>query len=285
MTDAMDIARQRRQLAAIIAVVVVADQLVKWWTWRHVDGVLINSGGYILLGSDIRAWFATPIGGAVADVVGTAALIVAVMWIARQHRPTGVLLGAALIVGGWTSNILDRLGLHNVTAPGSARGVVDFIPDGSPGRSNTADVCIAVGVVLLGYSVVRRRWSGERHDRNSGGHVPGIRACLVVVIVLLAVIALAVTSALDHDGVHAPKALLLISTARLCRCDPGPRRRPTAWGWSALRRRCRPPAGLAAGARSARARRNGSPRLDGWRRSLGYHARPGARRHRRSRRI
>jgi lipoprotein signal peptidase len=204
MTDATDIARQRRLLAAVIAGVVVGDQLVKWWTWRHVDGVLINSGGYILLGSDIRAWFATPVGGAVADVVGTVALIVAVVWLTRRPRPTGVLIGGALVVGGWTSNILDRLGLHNVTAPGSARGVVDFIPDGTPGRSNTADVCIALGAVLLGYTIVRRRWIGERRDRNPPGLVPSVRARIAVMIVLLAVIALAVTSALDHDGVHAP---------------------------------------------------------------------------------
>jgi lipoprotein signal peptidase len=204
MTAATDTARQRRLLAAVIAGVVAGDQLVKWWTWRHVDGVLINSGGYILLGSDIRSWFATPIGGAVADVIGTVALIVAVLWVARRPRPTGVLLGGALIVGGWTSNILDRLGLHNVTAPGSARGVVDFIPDGTPGRSNTADVCIAVGAVLFGYTIVRRRWTGQRGDGNPGRQLPGVRARLVVVIVLLVVIALAVTSALNHDGVHAP---------------------------------------------------------------------------------
>jgi lipoprotein signal peptidase len=217
MTDATDTARQRRLLAAVIAGVVVGDQLVKWWTWRHVDGVLINSGGYILLGSDIRSWFATPIGGAVADVIGTVALIVAVLWVARRPRPTGVLLGGALIVGGWTSNILDRLGLHNVTAPGSARGVVDFIPDGTPGRSNTADVCIAVGAVLFGYTIVRRRWSGERGDGNPGRQLPGVRARAVVVIVLLAVIALAVASALDHDGVHAPNGAAKYRQAVLIR--------------------------------------------------------------------
>jgi lipoprotein signal peptidase len=217
MTDATDTPRRWRLIAAVIAGVVVVDQLVKWWTWRHVDGVLINSGGYILLGSDIRSWFATPIGGAVADVIGTIALIVAVLWLARRPRPTGVLLGGALIVGGWASNILDRLGLHNVTAPGSARGVVDFIPDGTPGRSNTADACIAVGAVLFGYAIVRRRWSGERRDGNLGRQPPGVRTRMVVVIVLLAVIALAVTGALNHDGVHAPKGAAKYSQAVLVR--------------------------------------------------------------------
>jgi hypothetical protein len=66
-------------------------------------------------------------------------------------------------------------------------------------------VCIALGAVLLGYTIVRRRWIGERGDRDPAAHAPGVRARIVVMIVLLAVIALAVTSsALDHDGIHAP---------------------------------------------------------------------------------
>jgi len=33
----------------------------------------------------------------------------------------------ALVIGGWSSNLLDRLGMHYWTAPGSVRGAVDFI--------------------------------------------------------------------------------------------------------------------------------------------------------------
>ena len=160
------------RLPVVIAAVVLADQAAKWWAWRHVDGVLINSGGYILLGPTVRSWFAHPVGGAVFDVVGVAALIVAGWWLIRRPRRT-VLLGGGLIIGGWTSNILDRLGLHNWTAPGSARGVVDFVPDGTPGRSNTADLCIAIGSVVLGASLLFRH--GERPP--TAPRRPGIRAC------------------------------------------------------------------------------------------------------------
>jgi hypothetical protein len=67
--------------------------------------------------SDIRAWFAISGRRRGRDVVGTVALIVAVVWLTRRPRPTGVLIGAALVVGGWTSNILDRLG-STMSPPG-----------------------------------------------------------------------------------------------------------------------------------------------------------------------
>ena len=188
------------RLPVVIAAVVVVDQAVKWWAWRHVDGVLINSGGYILLGPKVRSWFAYPVGGAVFDVLGVALLIVAGWWLVRRPRSPGVLLGGGLILGGWTSNILDRLGLHNWTAPGSARGVVDFIQDGTPGRSNTADLFIAVGAVVLAAALLRRH--GEQPP--PAARRPSARVWVAALIVLGAAIALAVTSAIDHEGRHAP---------------------------------------------------------------------------------
>ena len=35
------------------------------------------------------------------------------------------------MTGGWVSNLLDRLGIHHWTAPGSVRGVVDFMHIGA----------------------------------------------------------------------------------------------------------------------------------------------------------
>jgi len=59
----------------------------------------------------------TPDAGAVAggllDLAG--AQLVALL---RCPRPRAVLL-RPLVIGGWGSNLLDRLGLHLVTAPGS----------------------------------------------------------------------------------------------------------------------------------------------------------------------
>ena len=51
------------------------------------------------------------------------------------------------MLGGWASNLLGRLGMHYWTAPGSVRGVVDFIRLGVH-RYNVADVVIT-GATLL----------------------------------------------------------------------------------------------------------------------------------------
>ena len=43
---------------ALLAVVVVLDQAAKWWAWRHVPWTRINSGGDVLAGRTIGAWYA-----------------------------------------------------------------------------------------------------------------------------------------------------------------------------------------------------------------------------------
>src|SRR5262249_25826530 len=138
----------------------------------------------------------------VFDVVGVAALIVSGGWLIRRPRAPGVLLGGGLIIGGWTSNILDRLGLHNWTAPGSARGVVGFIPDGTPGRSNTADLCIALGAVGLGAALRPR----PPEPPAPAAHRPGARAYVAALSVLAVAITLAVPSAMGHKGRYEPSA-------------------------------------------------------------------------------
>src|SRR5437870_9295201 len=196
-------------LVAVFVVVIGTDQAAKWWVWRHFDGSLINSGGYIHLSPAIRSWFANPVSGAFADVVGAVVLLAAIGWLLRRRHPVVVLLGGGLVIAGWVSNLLDRLGLHNVTAPGSARGVVDFIPAGGPGRYNVADLWIICGTVLLAYAAVRRCRSRQPRTRiaSPAGWPRGAHGRIVVLIVVLAVIALAVASALDHGGVESPTTL------------------------------------------------------------------------------
>jgi lipoprotein signal peptidase len=197
---------QRWLLAAVSVTVIGTDQAVKWWAWRHVDGSLINSGGYILLGPGVRSWFAGPVSGALSDVIGGVALVAAVRQLVARRRSTCVLLGGGMVIAGWVSNILDRLGLHNWTAPGSARGVVDFIPGGGPGRCNVADLWIVAGALLLAYALARRL-IGRPFPPGSAPHTSHPRRALdrvAVLIVLLAVVILAITSALDRGGVYAP---------------------------------------------------------------------------------
>jgi lipoprotein signal peptidase len=142
---------------ALIAVVIAADQAAKWWAWRHVPGTQMNSGGDILVGRMIGAWYADRVPGALLDLLDFGLLSIVVLALARC-RSTVVVIPGALMAGGWVSNLLDRLGLHYWTAPGSVRGVVDFIHIGGY-YYNVADffiiVCTPLFLLAVAYQGVR----------------------------------------------------------------------------------------------------------------------------------
>jgi lipoprotein signal peptidase len=119
--------RQSAMVLALLAVVVVLDQAAKWWAWRHVPWTRINSGGDVLVGPAVGAWYAGRVTGALLDVLDFGLLSVAVCVLTRCRAPAAAIVPGALMTGGWASNLLDRLGMHYWTAPGSVRGVVDFI--------------------------------------------------------------------------------------------------------------------------------------------------------------
>ena len=156
--------REFAALGGVFALVVASDQAAKYVAWRH-GAALLNRGGFIALRPDMRAWFAAPTAGAIADGAGAVLVAVGVAVLLRRRRRPTVLLGGALVAAGWTSNLLDRFGLHEWTAPGTVRGVVDFIPTGGGSRSNLADAWIALGALLLAGAVVaaarRRRGSAD----------------------------------------------------------------------------------------------------------------------------
>jgi lipoprotein signal peptidase len=145
-------------LLALIAAVVVLDQAAKWWAWRHVPWTRINSGGDVLVGQTIGAWYAGPITGALLDLLDFGLLSIA-LWVLVRCRVTAVVrVPGALLTGGWGSNLLDRLGIHYWTAPGSVRGVVDFIHIGGH-YYNVADFfiigCTPLFLLAAGYQGVR----------------------------------------------------------------------------------------------------------------------------------
>jgi lipoprotein signal peptidase len=146
---------------ALIAAVIVLDQAAKWWAWRHVSWTRINSGGDILVGRTIGAWYAGPVTGALLDLLDFGLLTIAISVLVRCRANAAVLVTGALMTGGWCSNLVDRLGIHYWTAPGSVRGVVDFIHLG-PHFYNVADFFIIGGTPLFllaaGYEGVRAAW-------------------------------------------------------------------------------------------------------------------------------
>jgi lipoprotein signal peptidase len=162
--------RERLRLALLLlvcAVVIGTDQAAKWYAWRNLDGALINSGGYILLGP-ARFWFASAVVGAVANGIGLLLVAAGFVALVRHRRSLLVTVGGGLVAAGWFSNLLDRVGLHEWSAPGSGRGVVDFIPSGGTSKGNVADVWIVLGVLLLGYALARRRSGAGRTARRTG---------------------------------------------------------------------------------------------------------------------
>jgi lipoprotein signal peptidase len=119
--------RQWSMVLALLAGVIVLDQAAKWWAWRHVSGAEINTGGDSLVGRTVGRWYADPVTGALLDLLDFGLLSIAVSVLVRRRRPAAVVVPGALMFGGWGSNLLDRLGMHYWTAPGSVRGAVDFI--------------------------------------------------------------------------------------------------------------------------------------------------------------
>jgi lipoprotein signal peptidase len=150
--DPLDVERrdkpgQRLIVLTALAAVIVLDQVTKWWAWRYVSGAKINSGGDVLVGSTVSRWYADPAAGALLDLLDFGLLSIALSILVRRRRPAVVVVSGALFLGGWGSNLLDRLGLHVWIAPGSVRGVVDFIHVGG-GSYNVADFFI-IGVTPL----------------------------------------------------------------------------------------------------------------------------------------
>jgi lipoprotein signal peptidase len=195
---------------ALIAAVVVVDQAMKWWAWQHVAGATINSGGDVLVGSTIGGWFADPVKGALLDLLDVGLLTVASLVMLRRPVSVAVLATGSAMIGGWSSNLLDRLIMHFWTAPGSVRGVVDFIHVGHH-YYNVADFVIigatplfliAVGAQYLRRSVPKRpaRYGSKTatfHRHRNRGRI----AILVGVVGLTVVVG---TGAANDSGANKP---------------------------------------------------------------------------------
>jgi lipoprotein signal peptidase len=198
---------QSVMVLTLLATVVVLDQAVKWWAWRHVSGARINSGGDLLVGHVVGAWYDGRITGALLDLLDFGLLSVAVSVLARRRAPTAVVVLGALMTGGWGSNLLDRLGLHYWTAPGSARGAVDFIHLGAY-YYNVADFfimgCTPLFLLAAGYHAVRavRRPPAAGHlaQRARSGPWALVRIPALASAGLALVVGL---GAANYGGVHA----------------------------------------------------------------------------------
>lgn len=194
--------RQRLIVLTLLASVIMVDQAAKWWAWRHVPGVCINPGGDFLTGHAIGRWYANPVTGALLDLADFALVSIAAVVLARRQHRAAVTICGSLMVGGWASNLLDRLGMHYLTAPGSVRGAVDFIVVG-PGRWNLADFFIigATPLCLLAILRLARRAASQpvaNPGRPAMRSSPRARAPTVAVAGAALIMTVALGAA--HDG-------------------------------------------------------------------------------------
>jgi len=191
---------------ALLVVVVVLDQAAKWWAWRHASWTRINSGGDVLVGRAIGAWYAGPVPGALLDLLDFGLLSIAVGVLARCRATAAVVVPGALMTGGWASNLLDRLGIHYWTAPGSVRGVVDFIHVGGY-YYNVADFfiicCTPLFLLATGYQGVR----AARRPVAAGSVPPPGRSrarARIPVLVGAGLILVVALGAANYGGLKAP---------------------------------------------------------------------------------
>jgi lipoprotein signal peptidase len=191
---------QGGMVLTLMAAVSLVDQATKWWAWRHVRWTVINPGGDAITGQRIATWYADRATGALLDLMSVALASCVVYCLARCRLHPAVWVLGALTAGGWGSNLLDRLGTHYWTAPGSVRGAVDFIHlDGA--YYNIADFFIIFGTPLCALAILYQLTQSVR-GRRAVSAAPPKRSPIGVRVPALAgaVLVLAVTVGATHYG-------------------------------------------------------------------------------------
>lgn len=147
----------------IAAFVLVLDQATKFWAEHALAGrapvpvlgdflqfrLLYNAGAAFSMGTG-ATWVFTIIAAVAVGVLG---------WYVTRPQPTGMAVALALMLGGATTHLGDRL----FRAPGFARGhVVDFIDYNGWFVGNVADIALTCGAVLLLLVAARKPEPADR---------------------------------------------------------------------------------------------------------------------------
>ncbi|RPF22030.1 signal peptidase II [Myceligenerans xiligouense] len=155
----------------LAAVVLVADQLTKWWA----ESALVEGGDPIpMIGELLQLRLVYNPGAALSIATGmtwvltiiVVVVVIAILRLMRKIGSRGWAVSLGLLLGGAVGNLVDRL----LRDPGFARGhVVDFIDYAGFFVGNVADIAIVVAAVwiavlsLLGIGVDGRREGEDRH--------------------------------------------------------------------------------------------------------------------------
>ncbi len=133
------------------AVVVVVDQLTKWWAVDRLARGPVHVVGTLdlELTRNTGSAFSLFQGDAAVLAVVALALLGGLVLLVRRSPSIGRAAVLGLIIGGALGNLADRL------FRGDHGAVVDFIALHVWPTFNVADSCIVVGCVLLAVSVLR----------------------------------------------------------------------------------------------------------------------------------
>ena len=149
-------ARLTTLVVAVAGLVVVADQLTKWWATRALTDGDIDLVWTLRLRLVRNHGAAFSLAGGRGGLVAILAIAIVVALIAFgrgiDSKVGAVSLG--LVLGGAVGNLLDRLFREGSGFLGG--GVVDFIDLQWWPVFNVADAAIVVGVILLIWSYARR---------------------------------------------------------------------------------------------------------------------------------
>ncbi|MBI2703775.1 MAG: signal peptidase II [Actinobacteria bacterium] len=157
-------------LGAVVAAVLVIDQLSKNWALSELGGRrTIEVLWTLQLRLAFNTGMAFSLGGNRGQLIAAIAVVV-VGWVLFSERRDTTRLGAVargLIVGGAAGNLIDRLLRDRDLGGGFLAGrVVDFIDFQWWPVFNGADAAVVVGVVLL--IVTMLFWSPEDERRPAG---------------------------------------------------------------------------------------------------------------------
>ena len=152
-------ARSRRQTYAIgfviAAIVIVVDQLTKYWAINALsDDRRIGVIWTLQLNLTYNSGMAFSKGSGLGPVIGVVAIIVVIALAISLRRVTNTmaLLSTGLIIGGAIGNIIDRLFRGDAWLHGS---VIDFIDFQWWPIFNVADMCVMIGAALMLFGVSR----------------------------------------------------------------------------------------------------------------------------------
>ena len=138
-----------RRLWILIASIVVADQLTKYWALNRLSGDrtidLVGSLRFNLAFNKGMAFSQATGAGPIIGALGFVIVIVMVLWL-RRSATGAAAVAAGMIVGGAIGNLIDRLFRGDAWLRGA---VVDFIDLQWFPIFNIADSAISLGAMLM----------------------------------------------------------------------------------------------------------------------------------------